>query len=160
MPVSRIIRAIDVFNDGNRGVATCAPRAFPCVLPIQLNRIKMTEVGQTNYSKISQIPRLGKTPVPFVDAMDGMGIDLSEHTLRERANETGAFYRLGRTMLITSAEIDTIFATEQSHRSKFTSGAVHSGPRAELHITAPEKKPKVQPRLRPTVPKPSNTSSK
>ena len=57
----------------------------------------------------SQILGLGKTPAQWVEVMAGMGIDISERTLRERANETGAFYRLGRTMLITPAQIDKIF---------------------------------------------------
>lgn len=83
MPVSQIIIAIDVFKDGKPGVATYAPRAFPCVVPIQLNRTRMTKVAQTNYSKISQIPGLGKIPVQLVDAMVGMGTDLSARNLRE-----------------------------------------------------------------------------
>ena len=64
---------------------------------------------ETDNSDSSQILGLGKTPAQWVEVMAEMGIDISERTLRERANETGAFYRLGRTMLITPAQIDTIF---------------------------------------------------
>ena len=60
-------------------------------------------MAETNYSDSSQILGLGKTPAQWVEIMAGMGIDVSERALRERANETGAFYRLGRTMLITPA---------------------------------------------------------
>lgn len=71
-------------------------------------------MAETNYSDSSQILGLGKTPAQWVEVMAGLGIDISERTLRERANETGAFYRLGRTMLITPAQIDTILK-EASH---------------------------------------------
>ena len=66
----------------------------------------MTEIEEP---EVSQILGLGKTPTQWVEVMMGMGIDVSERTLRERANATGAFYRLGRTMLITPAQIDAIF---------------------------------------------------
>ncbi|WP_286196634.1 SMP-30/gluconolactonase/LRE family protein [Tropicibacter sp. R15_0] len=102
---------------------------------IQLKRTRATETAETNYSGSSQILGLGKTPAQWVEVMAGMGIDISERTLRERANETGAFYRLGRTMLITPAQIDTIFEGGQSFRSKFTRGAVSTGPRGGLNIT-------------------------
>ncbi len=60
-------------------------------------------------SDCSRILEQGKTPAQWVQVMSGMGIDISERTLRERANDSGAFYRLGRTMLITPAQIDKIF---------------------------------------------------
>lgn len=50
---------------------------------------------ETNYSDSSQILGLGKTLGQWVQVMANMGIDISERTLRERANETGAYYRLG-----------------------------------------------------------------
>ncbi|WP_341863273.1 hypothetical protein [Gymnodinialimonas sp. 57CJ19] len=93
-------------------------------------------MAETNYSDSSQILGLGKTPAQWVEVMAEMGIDISERTLRERANDTGAFYRLGRTMLITPAQIDTIFEGGQSCRSKFTKGAVSTGPRGGLNTTA------------------------
>ncbi|MCZ4259110.1 hypothetical protein O4H53_26515 [Sulfitobacter sp. G21635-S1] len=84
----------------------------------------------------SQILGLGKTPAQWVEIMAEREIEISERTLRERANETGAFYRLGRTMLITPAQIDTIFEGGQSCRSKSTRGAVSTGPRVGLSTMA------------------------
>jgi len=84
----------------------------------------------------SQILELGKTPAQWVEVMSGLGIDISERTLRERANDTGAFYRLGRTMLITPAQIDTIFEGGQSCRSKSTRGAEFTGRKVGSSTTA------------------------
>jgi hypothetical protein len=86
----------------------------------------MAEIEKTDSS---QILGLGKTPTQWVEIMAERGIEISERTLRERANDTGAFYRLGRTMLITPAQIDTIFEGGQPCRSKSTRGAVSTGPR-------------------------------
>jgi len=70
----------------------------------------------------SQILGLGKTPAQWVEVMSGIGIDISERTLRERANETGAFYRLGRTMLITPTQIDTNTGEALRHLQKQARG--------------------------------------
>lgn len=80
----------------------------------------MAEIDKTDSS---QILGLGKTPAQWVEIMAEREIEISERTLRERANDTGAFYRLGRTMLITPAQIDTIFERGPSCRPKSTSGA-------------------------------------
>ena len=80
----------------------------------------MVEIDKTDSS---QILGLGKTPAQWVEIMAEREIEISERTLRERANETGAFYRLGRTMLITPAQIDTIFERGPSCRPKSISGA-------------------------------------
>lgn len=90
----------------------------------------------TNYSDSSQILGLGKTPGQWVEVMANMGIDISERTLRERANETGAYYRLGRTMLITPAQIDAIFEGGQSCRSRSTRGEAFIGSRAGSNTMA------------------------
>jgi len=89
----------------------------------------MSVMQRTEYADGSQILGHGKTPAQWVAIMAGLGIDISERTLRERANETGAFYRLGRTMLITPAQIDIIFEGGQSCRSKSTRGASFTGQR-------------------------------
>ena len=80
-------------------------------------------MAEINKSDSSQILQLGKTPTQWVEIMAERGIEISERTLRERANDTGAFYRLGRTMLITPAQIDTIFEGGQSCCSKSTKGS-------------------------------------
>jgi len=51
----------------------------------------------------SQILDEGKTPAQWVKILAERGVIISERTLREKANEFGAYYRLGRTMLITSS---------------------------------------------------------
>jgi hypothetical protein len=86
-------------------------------------------MAETDNSDSSHILGFGKTPAQWVEVMAGMGIDISERTLRERANATGAFFRLGRTMLITPAQIDTIFEGGRSCRSKSTRGAGFTGQR-------------------------------
>ena len=84
-------------------------------------------MAEINKSDSSQILQLGKTPAQWVEIMAKRGIEIAERTLRERANETGAFYRIGRTMLITPAQIDIIFEGDQSCRSKSTRGAKFTG---------------------------------
>ena len=96
----------------------------------------MTEMAEIDKTDSSQILGLGKTPAQWVEIMAERGIEISERTLRERANETGAFYRLGRTMLITPAQIDTIFEGGQSCRSKSTRGIGFTGRRAGSSTTA------------------------
>jgi hypothetical protein len=68
----------------------------------------------TEHAEQSQILTIGKTPAQWVEIMAAHGIKISERTLREKANDTGAFFRLGRTMLITPAQIDTIFEEGQA----------------------------------------------
>ena len=96
-------------------------------------RFEMTEIEEP---EVSQILGLGKTPTQWVEVMMGMGIDVSERTLRERANATGAYYRLGRTMLITPAQIDTIFERGPSCHSKSTNVGIISGQRAGSNTMA------------------------
>ena len=93
----------------------------------------MAEIETT---ESSQILTIGKTPAQWVEIMATHGIEVSERTLREKANETGAFFRLGRTMLITPAQIDTIFEEGQACRSKSTSVAPSSGSRAGSNTMA------------------------
>jgi hypothetical protein len=96
----------------------------------------MKVMQNVEHADSSQILGLGKTPAQWVEVMAGLGIEISERTLRERANDTGAFYRLGRTMLITPAQIDTIFEGGQSCRSKSTRGVASTGLRAGSSTTA------------------------
>jgi hypothetical protein len=84
----------------------------------------------TEHAERSQILAIGKTPAQWVEIMAEHGIEISERTLREKANGTGAFFRLGRTMLITPTQIDTIFKEGQACRSKSTSVAPSTGSRA------------------------------
>jgi hypothetical protein len=84
----------------------------------------------------SQILDEGKTPVQWVKILCKRGIIISERTLREKANEFGAFYRLGRTMLITPAQIDTIFQGGQTCRSESTSVATITGSRGGSNTMA------------------------
>jgi hypothetical protein len=99
-----------------------AEQAIPCVQKIQPERIRMTEMAEIDKTDSSQILGLGKTPAQWVEIMAEREIEISERTLRERANDTGAFYRLGRTMLITPAQIDTIFEGGQACRSQSKRG--------------------------------------
>ncbi len=57
----------------------------------------------------SQILDEGMTPAQWIEIIASRECVISEWTLREKANDKGAFYRLGRAMLITPAQIDTIF---------------------------------------------------
>lgn len=84
-------------------------------------------MAETNYSDSSQILKLGKKPDQWVKIMAEQEIEISERTLRDRANETGAYHRVGRTMLITPAQIDIIFGRSFSCRSNSTNGAKSSG---------------------------------
>jgi hypothetical protein len=93
-------------------------------------------MSNQEFADNSQILALGKKPEEWVELMAEMGIDISERTLRERANDTGAFYRLGRTMLITPAQIDKIFEGGQACRSKSTRGVASTGLRAGSSTTA------------------------
>ena len=92
-------------------------------------------MAETDKSDSSKILELGKTPAQWVQIMADLGIEISERTLRERANETGAFYRVGRTMLITPAQLDIIFEGGQSCRSKSTRGGAIITPTARLNTT-------------------------
>ena len=102
---------------------------------------------ETDKSDSSQILGLGKKPSEWVELMADMGIDISERTLRERANETGAVYRRGRTMLITPAQIDKIFEGGQACRSKSTRGVASTGLRAGSSTTAGQSQAQILPEM-------------
>ena len=71
----------------------------------------------------SQILDEGMTPAQWIEILASRECVISERTLREKANDKGAFYRLGRAMLITPQQIDIIFEEGQSCRSQSTRGA-------------------------------------
>lgn len=71
----------------------------------------------------SQILDEGMTPAQWIEILVSRECVISERTLREKANEKGAFYRLGRAMLITPQQIDIIFEEGQLCRSESIRGA-------------------------------------
>ncbi len=79
----------------------------------------------------------GKRPGEWVEVLAERGYEVSERTLREKANRLGACYKLGREMIITPEQLDTIFMEGQPCRSKHTAGAIPIGSGAELSSTGP-----------------------
>jgi hypothetical protein len=61
------------------------------------------------------------TPAQWIVVLAEMDIIISERTLREKAREKGAYFCIGRTMLITPRQIDIIFEEGQPCHSKSSS---------------------------------------
>jgi hypothetical protein len=78
----------------------------------------------------SEILDTGHAPGDWVRTLAARGIEISERTLRERANRLGACHRLGRAMIITPAQMDTILEGGETCPSSTTSEAKPGGPRA------------------------------
>ena len=49
-----------------------------------------------------------RTPAQWAAILAQRGFDVSERTLRTRANQLGACHRLGRAMIITPDQLDLI----------------------------------------------------
>lgn len=73
----------------------------------------------------------GKTPAEWVVILAERNIDISERTLREKANKLGHRIKLGRHMLITAEHMDMILKDGEKCRSNRTSDPENGGPRAE-----------------------------
>jgi hypothetical protein len=58
---------------------------------------------------LPQIMADGKTPAQWVDELAGLGIEVSERTLRARARALGACKMLGSAMILLPGHIDQIF---------------------------------------------------
>ena len=56
----------------------------------------------------STILDTGKTPAEWVEIFEGRGIQISERTLREKANRLGAYCKIGRAMFIIPEHIDLV----------------------------------------------------
>lgn len=85
----------------------------------------------------STILDTGKTPDEWVAVFAERGLEVSERTLREKANRLGACYKLGREMIITPEQLDAIFMEGQPCRSKPIAGAIPIGSEAGLSSTGP-----------------------
>lgn len=79
----------------------------------------------------------GKTPGQWVDLLAERGIAISERTLRQKANRTGACYKLGGAMILTPEHIDTIFMEGQPCRLKTIAGGMSGGSKAASNTTEP-----------------------
>ena len=75
----------------------------------------------------STILDTGKTSEEWVAVLKERGIEVSERTLREKANKLGAFHNLGRQMIITPMQLDEIFERSQPCNSKPISGEKPTG---------------------------------
>jgi hypothetical protein len=67
-----------------------------------------------------KILREGKTPADWVKYLSTHGIEISERSLRKKANRAGACYRISRTMWITHQQINLIFEEGKQWHSKFS----------------------------------------
>lgn len=87
-------------------------------------------------SVLSPLLDRGRTPADWVNALAHKGIDISERTLREKANRLGACHKLGRAMIITPEQIDLILSGDgEPCHSKHTSEARPGGRRAGSNST-------------------------
>jgi hypothetical protein len=71
----------------------------------------------------------GRSPVEWVTALAERGLEVSERTLREKANRLGACHKLGRAMIITPDQLDTILRDKTECRSSHISEAPSGGSR-------------------------------
>ena len=85
----------------------------------------------------STILDTGKKPDEWVAELAKRGYQVSERTLREKANRLGACYRLGREMIIIPEQLDTILMEGQPCRSKPIAGVIPIGSGAVLSTTEP-----------------------
>jgi hypothetical protein len=86
----------------------------------------------------SNVPTMldtGKSPLEWVDILADRGIQISERTLREKANKLGARIKLGRNMLITVGHMETILKDDSKCRSNRTSVKANGGPRGVSNTT-------------------------
>ena len=86
-------------------------------------------------ARIPPLIEQGHTPAEWVDILRARGIEVSERTLREKANRLGACYRIGRAMLITPEQLESI-VKDGAACSKSTEGARLGGQGAGSNISA------------------------
>lgn len=84
----------------------------------------------------SNIIDRGRPPEEWVAELAQRGFEVSERTLRERANKLGACHRLGRAMLITPAHMDMILGENRKCHSSRTPVERSGGPRAASNTSA------------------------
>ena len=77
----------------------------------------------------------GRPPAEWVGILADRGMPVSERTLRDKAHKLGEFYKLGRVMLITPAQMDVILG-EKRCRSNPISGDRSGGQRVGSNISA------------------------
>ena len=85
--------------------------------------------------ELSQLLDHGKAPSEWVALLRARGIEISERTLRGKANRLGACHKIGRAMIITPDQIDMILKDGMTCPSKRTSAAPHGGQKAVLNTT-------------------------
>lgn len=78
----------------------------------------------------------GNTPAQWVDILQSRNITVSERTLRERANRLRACHRIGRAMIITADQMETILKDSQPCPSSHTHADQDGGPAGVSNITA------------------------
>jgi len=59
----------------------------------------------------------GRPPQYWVEQLAARGIPVSERTIREWANNLGACYRVGRAMIITTAQMNAILRSREGRPS-------------------------------------------
>ena len=60
----------------------------------------------------------GRPPQYWVEQLAARGIPVSERTIREWANNLGACYRVGRAMIITTAQMNAILKSREGRPSR------------------------------------------
>jgi len=80
--------------------------------------------------RLPMILEEGRSPTDWVSVLADRGLEVSERTLREKANRLGACHKLGRAMIITPDQLDTILRDKTECHSSHISEAHSGGQRA------------------------------
>ncbi|MFK4871613.1 hypothetical protein [Novosphingobium sp. ZW T3_23] len=86
-------------------------------------------------ARLPAILEEGRSPSDWVSTLAERGLDVSERTLREKANRLGACHKLGRAMIITPDQLDTILRDKNECRSSLTSEEPNGGSKAGLNTS-------------------------
>ena len=78
----------------------------------------------------------GRPPAFWVDELGERGIPVSERTVREWASTTGFCYRIGRTMLITTDQMNRILEGKRKCPSSLIGAATRGGRKAASNSSA------------------------
>jgi hypothetical protein len=60
----------------------------------------------------------GRTPEEWTAFLTAKGMRLSSRTLRTKARELGCFYSLGRSMVLSPAQVETLLTAEAKETAR------------------------------------------
>jgi len=72
---------------------------------------------------MSELLAQGQTPEEWSESLLEHGVHVSPRLIRSRAHKTGQFYKIGRLMLLTPAQLEALIMSTSRHQTDNGAGA-------------------------------------